>query len=74
MTPTCPEQCSGGHSVDSHILCPRCGGVGYRVINHEWPGQVGHYWVTLEPVNGRPELAPREQPMCRDCGVAMVRR
>lgn len=71
--PRCPEQCRG-HGDEGAIVCPRCGGVGYRVVTHEWPESIGHYWYTLEPAAGMPPLGPRQSPMCRDCGVTMVRR
>ena len=74
--PACPEHCSGRHTTDGVLVCPSCQVPAYRVVGHEWLYTEGHYWWSLEPMNGSPPLmAPeRVHPPCRDCGLTLERR
>lgn len=68
--PTCPEHCSGKHGTDGVLTCPKCRRAKYRIVTHEWSHQEGHYWNTVEPLNG---AAPYHHRETRCCGVSLVR-
>lgn len=68
--PKCEEHCSGRHEHDGIMQCPNCRVPAYRIIAHEWAHQDGHYFHSLEPMNG---FAIQEKsPKC-NCGREMVR-
>src|SRR2546428_818731 len=72
-TPTCDQHCSGRHEIDGKMVCPKCKGVGYLVTLHEYPHMEGHYFTTLEPINGSPQWGSLTTPICRDCGCEFER-
>mgnify|MGYP001592814976 CR=1 FL=1 len=73
INPTCPEHCTGKHSVDGQIMCRHCRVPAYNVVAHEWFHQEGHNWNALEPMNGSRQLNPGERiPLCQ-CGREMQR-
>ena len=49
--PQCDDHCTR-HEVDRPILCGTCGAHAYNVVAHQWPWSDGHYWHSVEPVNG----------------------
>lgn len=62
-TPTCPTHCRH-HTVDSVIVCRRCGGERAHVLAHEWPASEGHYWHSLRDMGTGPLVCCGE-PMRR---------
>lgn len=70
--PTCPQHCSGRHTVDGVIACAVCGAEKYTVVLHEWPHAEGHYWTGLEPMQGAPPHHGAKDLVCHN--GKMVRR
>ena len=70
-TPTCERDCSGRHETDGVIVCVRCGRAKYQVVLHEWRHQNGHYFTSMEPMNGAPPKRGPEDLRC--CGQHMTR-
>lgn len=71
VNPECPKDCAR-HDTEAYLLCPRCQTRAYAVVAHLYPWESGHFWYTVEPVNGSP-TDPRATH-CRDCGTEFVRR
>lgn len=69
--PKCPDHCSGRHEVDRMLVCPKCKAQCYRVINHEWFHQDGHWFHSVEPTGSGVDLKGR-QPFCGSCGSQCV--
>ena len=69
--PTCENSCSGRHETEGIVQCPNCKVPAYRIVTHEWSHQEGHWFYTLDPLNG---MKPSDgmTPIC-DCGRRMVR-
>lgn len=70
--PQCPEHCSGRHQTDGVMQCPHCKVPAYRVVLHEWFHMEGHYFNSMEPMNGAAAVARSETPVC-NCGRKMTR-
>ena len=68
--PSCPDHCSGKHGTDGVLTCPRCGGVKYRIIAHEYAWREGHYFNRVEPMNGADAYDHRST---RCCGRSLIR-
>lgn len=71
--PVCPADCNGHHEVDSLVGCPDCLTPAYRIVLHGRPGQEGHYWSEMVPMNGSPPYNG-VTPVCTNCGNTMIRR
>lgn len=63
-TPTCPEHCSGRHTLDRVIACPSCRVAAYQVWSHEYLFTEGHNFHELRPVNGATPDGPRVRCTC----------
>ena len=72
--PTCAEHCTGLHTRDSVLQCPRCQGVAYEIWVHEWVFTPGHYFNELRPMGSALPVEPGATPRCVDCGVGLQRR
>ena len=66
-TPVCATHCAGAHHYDGEVTCVSCGGVAYRLKAHQWIHMEGHYFYSLEAVNGAPAEMPKH-PTCTRCG------
>jgi hypothetical protein len=64
--PACPEHCTR-HFVDRILTCPACGAAPYHIMSHQWPWSEGHYWHTVEPIDG----APAYHKACPACKGAL---
>lgn len=71
--PVCPDHCGPRHEVDGLVVCTHCQVPKYRVVLHEWFHTEGHYWNSLEPMNGAPPHVGSDTPVCT-CGREMERR
>lgn len=70
-TPTCPEHCSGRHTLDSVIACPHCRTAAFQVWSHEYLWSEGHNFHVMVAVNGATLDGPRV--FC-SCGREFLRK
>lgn len=63
-TPTCPDHCSGKHTLDSVIKCPHCQVPAFQVWSHEYVWSEGHNFHEMRPVNGATLDGPRVRCTC----------
>jgi len=71
--PTHPEHCGKRHEVEAVLWCPQHKIPAYQVVAHAWFHTDGHFFYTLEPMNGSPPVTDTKTPKCPDDGLAMVR-
>ena len=71
--PEHPKHCGDRHGTDGWVACPHCQVPAYQVVTHEWFHMSGHYWHSLEPMNGSPPKTDSTTPVC-NCGRTMVRK
>lgn len=71
--PTCPEHCSGRHTLDGEIACRHCGVPAYQIWHHEWLYTEGHNFVEVKAVNGAPPYRNEEPVICPSCGSEAYR-
>ncbi len=73
VAPECEKHCSGIHRIDGVMRCPQCHTIGYEVTLHEYNHMDGHYFTTLEGVNGLLEYKGLGTPKCPNCNVEFER-
>ena len=62
--PECPTHCRR-HEPEATLRCPKGHGAPYVLVAHEWLWTEGHYFYTIEPLEGAPAKA-NGCPLCGD--------
>lgn len=69
--PNCLQHCTGNHHPEGVLRCMKCQTIAYKVIAHEWLYQEGHYFYSIESMNGAP--VDKLLEVCT-CGGRLVRQ
>lgn len=71
IVPECPKHCSGREELEGDLWCGACQCVSYRLTNHEWFHNPGHWFVQPVPVGHA--TPPQGKPRCHKCGGQLER-